>query len=185
MQTAISALRTWMASRSASEWAATVRRPSVRQARWMRSAISPRLAMRTVLNIGLIDPEKRLAGIDLVTGGDEHGPDGSIALGFHLVEDLHGLDDADGGTRPHGLPDLYEGGLAGRRRQIDGAGQRGGNRRLSGWPFGGISSVVFDQRPGNRDRFGRDTGGGSGPSRRRTRRNVQPSLPTSISARSD
>src|SRR4051794_20710955 len=155
MQTATSALRTWMASRSASEWTATVRRPRVRQARWMRSAISPRLAMRTVLNIGLIDPEKRLAGIDLVTGGDEHGPDGSSALGFHFVEDLHGLDDADGGTSPYGLPDLYEGGLARRRRQIDGAGQRGGNWQLVQCSGAircsqGFFKVVFAQRLGNR-----------------------------------
>ena len=44
------------------ECAATVRRPRPRQARWMRSAISPRLAIRTVSNIGLIDQAKRSSG---------------------------------------------------------------------------------------------------------------------------
>src|SRR5262245_60959639 len=44
---ASSACRTWSASRSASEKTATVLMPSSRQARITRTAISPRLAMRT------------------------------------------------------------------------------------------------------------------------------------------
>ena len=52
MHTASSAKRTCSASASASEWTATVRMPSSRQARMTRRAISPRLAMRIFLNIG-------------------------------------------------------------------------------------------------------------------------------------
>jgi hypothetical protein len=49
MQTASSASRTCIASASAVEWTATVLMPISWQARWMRSAISPRLAIRTFL----------------------------------------------------------------------------------------------------------------------------------------
>ena len=49
MQTLSSAMRTCMAFESAVEWIATVWMPISLQARWMRSAISPRLAIRTLL----------------------------------------------------------------------------------------------------------------------------------------
>ena len=48
--TASSASSTWSDSRSASEKTATVAMPSSRQARMTRTAISPRLAMRTFSN---------------------------------------------------------------------------------------------------------------------------------------
>ena len=51
MHTLSSARRTCMASASAVEWTATVWMPISRQARWMRSAISPRLAIRTFSNM--------------------------------------------------------------------------------------------------------------------------------------
>jgi len=50
MHTDSSASLTYFASVSASEWTITVRIPSSRQARWMRSAISPRLAIRIFSN---------------------------------------------------------------------------------------------------------------------------------------
>ena len=53
MQTFSSAKRTCKASASAVEWTATERKPISRQARITRSAISPRLAIRTFLNIGV------------------------------------------------------------------------------------------------------------------------------------
>src|SRR5258707_15037034 len=56
MQTLSSASRTCMASASAVEWTATVRMPISRQARWMRSAISPRLAIRTFSNMPVPEP---------------------------------------------------------------------------------------------------------------------------------
>jgi hypothetical protein len=46
MHTDSSASLTYFASVSASECTTTVWMPSSRQARWMRSAISPRLAIR-------------------------------------------------------------------------------------------------------------------------------------------
>src|SRR3972149_470226 len=51
MHTDSSASFTYLASASASECTATVLMPSSRQARWMRSAISPRLAIRIFLNM--------------------------------------------------------------------------------------------------------------------------------------
>jgi hypothetical protein len=51
MQTDSSASFTYFASVSASECTTTVRMPISRQARWMRSAISPRLAIRIFSNI--------------------------------------------------------------------------------------------------------------------------------------
>jgi hypothetical protein len=51
MQTSSSANRTCSDSRSASLYTATVRIPSSRHARITRSAISPRLAIRTLRNI--------------------------------------------------------------------------------------------------------------------------------------
>ena len=53
MHTLSSAKRTYMASASAVECTATVLMPIVRQARWIRSAISPRLAIRIFPNIDL------------------------------------------------------------------------------------------------------------------------------------
>ena len=50
MQTDSSASRTYLASRSASECTITVLIPNSRHARWMRSAISPRLAIRIFSN---------------------------------------------------------------------------------------------------------------------------------------
>src|SRR5687767_7288060 len=60
MQIASSARRTCMASVSAVEWTATVRIPISWQARWTRSAISPRLAIRTFW-IAMVSPAGRRA----------------------------------------------------------------------------------------------------------------------------
>src|SRR3954462_11688525 len=54
MHTSSSAKRTCSDSRSASEYTATVWMPSSRQARMTRSAISPRLAIRTFLNMSAV-----------------------------------------------------------------------------------------------------------------------------------
>src|SRR5689334_8387123 len=61
MQTASSASRTARVSRSASEKATTEGTPNSRQARTTRRAISPRLATRILLNMGL-----GTAGTDLL-----------------------------------------------------------------------------------------------------------------------
>src|SRR3569832_3034713 len=63
MHTLASAIRTCIAVESAVECTATVEMPISRQARMMRSAISPRLAMRTLSNISVDDAE-RLTELD-------------------------------------------------------------------------------------------------------------------------
>ena len=60
----------------------------------MRSAISPRLAIRTLVNTASPEPEQGLARLDLVAGVHEESCNGAIALGLDGVEDLHGFDDA-------------------------------------------------------------------------------------------
>jgi len=51
MHTASSANFTYLASLSASEYTMTALTPNSRHARWMRKAISPRLATRIFLNM--------------------------------------------------------------------------------------------------------------------------------------
>src|SRR5687768_4587716 len=98
MQTASSASLTYLASRSASEYTITARTPSSRQARWMRSAISPRLATRIFLNMseGLLDDEQGLAVFHRLAVLAQDLGDGAALVGLDLVQDLHRLDDADG-----------------------------------------------------------------------------------------
>src|SRR3954462_15688570 len=110
MQIAASAMRTGRLSASAVEWTTTVSMPIRRQVRMMRRAISPRLAIRIRLNIGV---PKRVAGRAGRAGSADQEEHGSVldglavldadlldralhpALGLDLVEDLHGLDQAD------------------------------------------------------------------------------------------
>src|SRR5690606_29820718 len=99
MHTASSASFTYLASRSASEYTITALMPISRQARWMRRAISPRLAIRIFLNMvarPLLDHEQRLAvlhGLPVLNKDLGHG---AALVGLDLVEDLHRFDDADG-----------------------------------------------------------------------------------------
>src|SRR5690349_20181221 len=93
MQTLSSASRTCMASASAVECTATVAMPSSLAARRMRSAISPRLAMRILSNIRLLDHQKRLAVFDRRAVFDEDRRDGAGTRRDDLVEGLHGLDE--------------------------------------------------------------------------------------------
>src|SRR2546430_13944698 len=148
MQTFSSAKRTCSASASAVEWTATDRSPSSRQARITRSAISPRLAMRTFLNTwwkrvggrgrerpssGLRQAEQRLAVLDVLAVARQDLDDLAVGLGLDLVHELHGLDDADHLTLAHRVPHLYERRSLGRRRAIEGADER---RRDEGAGFG-------------------------------------------------
>src|SRR5947209_5081508 len=98
MQIASSARRTCIASVSAVEWTATVRMPISWQARWMRSAISPRLAMRTFWMVipPSLDDDERLVELDRLRVDDEHFADGAGAGGGNLVHHLHRLDDQQG-----------------------------------------------------------------------------------------
>src|SRR5215472_9710485 len=109
MQTLSSARRTCMASASAVEWTATVRIPISRQARWMRSAISPRFAIRSFSNMGLTQDEQRLAVFHRLAVADQDGLDGSRLGCRDRVHHLHGLDDQQGLTLLDLIPRLHEG----------------------------------------------------------------------------
>src|SRR6186997_417411 len=91
-------MRTASESLSAVLCACTVRMPSSRAARMMRTAISPRLAMRSFF-IGMrglsLHVGQRLAGHDgvFVLGVELHDLAGESRL--HLVEGFHHLDQAD------------------------------------------------------------------------------------------
>src|SRR3990172_6554145 len=99
MHTLSSARRTCMASASAVECTATVRMPISRQARWMRNATSPRLAISTFSNMAgrLLDHHHDLAELDRLLilrqqAGDPAGAgrrDGVHRL--HRLDDKHGL----------------------------------------------------------------------------------------------
>src|SRR5271169_5632261 len=112
MHTLSSARRTCMASASAVECTATEGMPSSRQARWMRSAISPRLAMRIFWNIDSTclraKPDLHASWPDLIRPsfqdqqnfavfhrravGHQDAGDGAGLGGPDLVERLHRLD---------------------------------------------------------------------------------------------
>src|SRR5438045_2474155 len=127
------ACMTYFASASASEWIATVLMPSSRHARWMRRAISPRLAIRIFSNTRLFDQEERLPVLHRLAVFDEdrlHRP-GDVRL--DLVQELHGLDDAKGLSLGHRLADFDERRGRGRGGPIEGpnhGGLEGVARRL-------------------------------------------------------
>src|SRR6185437_2898475 len=115
MQTDSSASRTCMRLASAVECTANVLMPSSRQARRIRNAISPRLAIRIFSSMGmglqrgaarrqgaacLFDDEQRLIELDRLAVLDQNGLDPAGPLGLDLVHHLHGFDDAQD------LPDL-------------------------------------------------------------------------------
>src|ERR1700677_856474 len=95
MQTVSSASSTCLVLKSAVECPATVLIPSSRQARRMRSAISPRLAMTTFSIIALFDDEQGLAEFDRLTVLGEDRRDAPCLVGFDLVHHLHRFDDAE------------------------------------------------------------------------------------------
>src|SRR5512140_1425554 len=117
MHTDSSASRTYLASRSASEWTTTVLIPISRHARWMRSAISPRLAISILSKSGfgglvatrartggrLFEDDQRLAELDRLS-----------VLGQDPLDDP-GLD---------GIADLDEGLGARRCRAVERAHHR-------------------------------------------------------------
>src|SRR5687767_15434742 len=124
MQTLSSARRTCMASASATEWTATVRMPISRQARWMRSAISPRLAIRIFSNIScdaLGDDHQRLTELNRLTILNQYLRDRPRMGRGDRIHHLHGLDDENGLALGDAVTDLHEGGSIRFRRQIGGA----------------------------------------------------------------
>src|SRR5665647_1270321 len=97
MHTDSSASLTYLASRSASECTATVLIPISRQARWIRKAISPRLAIRTFSNIAtpLADDEKGFAVFYRLAAFHQDGLDYASLIRFDFIQQLHGFDDAE------------------------------------------------------------------------------------------
>src|SRR5688572_21114917 len=125
MRTSSSANRTCSACSSASEYTATVLMPSSRQAMMMRIAISPRLAIRIFLNIGLYgkQPFYILHGLAVL---DINLDDVSVVLGVDLVHQLHRLDDAQHLPLLDGRAHIDER----RRIGLGGAEERADDRRL-------------------------------------------------------
>src|ERR1700735_1163071 len=93
MHTVSSARSPRLVLKSAVECTATVLMPSSRQARRMRSAISPRLAMTTFSIIASFDDEQRLAELDRLTVLGEDRRDAPCLVGFDLVHHLHRFND--------------------------------------------------------------------------------------------
>src|ERR1700683_4093210 len=93
MHTLSSASRTCMALASAVECTATVRMPISRQARGMRSAISPRVAISTFSNmrVCLLQNHQHLAELDRRAVGDQDFGDAARAGCVDLIHSLHGL----------------------------------------------------------------------------------------------
>src|SRR6476660_7992221 len=120
MQTDSSASATYFAARSASEWTTTVLMPSSRHARWIRSAISPRLAIRILSNslsglatampapVPLFDDEQRLSVLDGLAVLGEDRLDRAARVGLDFVHQLHRLDDAQRVALRHDVADLDE-----------------------------------------------------------------------------
>src|SRR5574341_1658901 len=165
MQMASSAKRTWSDSASAVECTATVEMPSSRHARITRRAISPRLAMRTFLNMEALprglarnDAEERLA--ELHRGGvlDEDLGDRAVDLALDLVHQLHRLDDAERLALLHLLADVRERRGVGGGRPVERPDERRGDdgARLVGL------GLRLRLDPGRGGGSGRDRGGDRG-----------------------
>src|SRR5690606_34659886 len=132
MHTLSLASRTCMASASAVEWTATVLMPISRQARWIRSAISPRLAMRTFSNM-LFDDHQRLAIFHRLTIAHQNASDLAGARGANGIERLHRLDQQHRLPLLHAIAQLDESRCPGFRCQVDDADHRRGHRtRVTG-----------------------------------------------------
>src|SRR5262245_62782553 len=115
MQMRSSATRTCRASRSAVECAAIAVMPSSRHARAMRTATSPRFAIRTRRNTRSrrrLEDEERRPVLDRGPVLDEDPPHGAARFGGDLVRHLHRLDDAED------LPGLDERAELDERRRV-------------------------------------------------------------------
>src|SRR4051794_6689021 len=98
MQTSSSAKRTCSELSSASEYTATVRMPSSRHAQMIRSAISPRFAIRIFLNIGGSGRPYRKQALAVLHGLavlDVRADDLAVVLRRDFVHQLHRFDDAE------------------------------------------------------------------------------------------
>src|SRR3984957_19123956 len=125
MHTLSSARRTCMASASAVECTATVGMPSSLQARRMRSAISPRLAIRIFSNMARapraarsLDDHQRFAEFHRLGVLEQNLHHRARPRSGNLVHRLHRLDDEERVARLDDAADLAERLGAGFRRAI-------------------------------------------------------------------
>src|SRR3954465_11219502 len=97
MHTVSSARRTCIASESAVECTATVLMPISWHARWIRSAISPRLAISSfwifIVRAALADDHQWLIELDRLAFADEHFLDHAARRRGDRVHYLHRFDD--------------------------------------------------------------------------------------------
>src|ERR1700680_811224 len=123
MHTLSSASLTCMASASAVEWAATVAIPSSLHARRMRSAISPRLAIRILSNISPLsfDDQERLTVFHRLRVLDQNALDAGGALRRNRVHGLQRCTLKERLALAHLLAFLDEGLCPGLGRQVHGA----------------------------------------------------------------
>src|SRR3990172_6966913 len=165
MQMDSSASRTGSDPPAAREGGATGGMPMSRQVRRMRSAISPRLAMRILWNMAFsallagLHEEERLAELDGLGVLDEDLLDAAGHLGLDLVHELHRLDDAEG------LPLLDRVALAdewcrlGARGAVEGADHGRLDRHGAGGGFSGaLGALRLGQRGGRGGDLRRDRG---------------------------
>src|SRR6185312_8363345 len=140
MHTLSSARRTCMASASAVECTATVAMPSSRQARCMRSAISPLLAIRILSNMRrlsrrrrqrnrvswrtLFYDDQRFAIFDWLGVIDEDGRNGPGTRRRDLVHCLHGFDNEQRVALVDLAADFTERSSSRFRRTVGGADHR-------------------------------------------------------------
>src|SRR5690606_30741832 len=123
MQTDSSAMATCLRLRSTVECTATVLMPRAWQARRIRSAISPRLAMTIFSSMGRssADDEHGLVELDRLAVLDQDRAHRARDLGLDGVEHLHRLDDAQRVAGLDLLADLHEGRLVRAGRRVEGA----------------------------------------------------------------
>src|SRR6266581_187277 len=134
MHTVSSASSTCLVLKSAVECTATVLIPSSRQARRIRSAISPRLAMTTFSSMAtLFDYEQRLAELNRVSVARHDGGDAARFVGLDLVHHLHGFDDAQDLSHFDLVADLDERFRTGRGCAVKGADHGCGDDVLVGF----------------------------------------------------
>src|SRR6266545_489940 len=130
MQIARSASRTWSASRSAVEYTATASSPSSRRVRMTRTAISPRFATSTRVNmptgsdadraaVERLELEEELPVFDRLRVLRVNASHDALGLRLHLVHQLHGLEDAERLPRLDRIALLDEGGSSGFRSSVE------------------------------------------------------------------
>src|SRR3954466_8394513 len=121
MHTVSSARRTCIASESAVECTATVLMPISWHARWMRSAISPRLAISSFWiftgSAALADDHERLIELDRLAVRNEDLLDHSAGGRGDRVHHLHRFDDQQSVAGLHRIAHRDEGLGVGLRRQ--------------------------------------------------------------------